>query len=134
MKTELLLAGMLLSSAPAMAAHDAIPDICKSVANYATQALALQFSDGTFSDKYNPTTIQLIEDFKTYPFTSIKDLGNCDQNPHLKKSWCNVAGGSPEVYQLDVAESDGADASYPFATVIVTFNRGGCWVDSADRK
>lgn len=127
MKTTTLLTGMLLLSAPTLAKADTMPDICKSVANYAAQALDLRFSDGSFSDKENPKTIVMKRNLKKYPMT-VKDLGNCEDNINLKESWCRVAGGSPEVYQVDVARKE-TDGSYPFATVIVTYNRGGCWVD-----
>jgi hypothetical protein len=44
-----------------------------------------------------------------------------------------VAGGSPDVYQADVSRVEGREVGQ-FAKVIVTFNRGGCWVDEASRN
>lgn len=135
MKSSLLLTGMLLAAANFAAATPAIPatpDICDSVANYAAVGLQMAFSDGTWMDVYDPASVRLTRDLNKYPFKKTF-LGNCDEDAgKLKDSWCQVAGGSPDVYQYDISEKDGND-TYPIATVIVTYNRGGCWVDEASR-
>jgi hypothetical protein len=124
---------MLLSSAPVLAAADTVPDICKAVVNYTAQTLDLRLEDGTWSDGLNPKKIVLKRNDAQYP-ADIKFLGNCDQDYNsLKQTWCRVAGGSPDVYEAKVTKNEGKNGSYPFATVIVTYNRGGCHVDEAAR-
>lgn len=112
-----------------------MPAICKTQANYAVQALNLGFSDGSFADKHNPSSVKLKLDFKNLPITKIEFLGNCDEDEaKLKESWCVVAGGSPDVFKAEVAMSDDQGNKYPYADVIVTYNRGGCRVDEITRK
>jgi hypothetical protein len=132
-KSNLLLAGSaLLSAAPALATD--APDICKTAVNYAVQAADLQIEDGSFAPKYDPSHITMAKNFKTYPIAKVTDLGNCDsENSNLKESWCRVGGGSPEVYQIDVNKSERGQ-SWELATVVVTVNRGGCWVDELTKK
>jgi len=133
MKSKSILATALLASAPAMAFT--MPDVCKTAANYTVQAMDQHYDDGDVGNPNNPNQITLGLDFKFYPVISVKDLGSCDEKK-FKDSWCSVAGGSPEVFQIDVAyDSNGkGSTAYPFATVYVTYNRGGCWVDEAARK
>jgi hypothetical protein len=138
MKTKMFLAGMLLTGTSAFAtqtpAQDSgIPDICKSVANYAAQTLALGFQDGTVADGVvDPQKLTLKVDYKTYP-TTYKALGDCEEE-NLNPAWCQVAGGQPVVFEADVQQAvqvvnSTQTESFPLATVIVTYNRGGCWVD-----
>jgi hypothetical protein len=132
MKTKTLLAGMLLVAAP-LAQAEVMPEICKSAVNLVAKALSVPYSDGTFADKYDPNKITLKKNFAKYPMT-VTFLGNCDETQGLKETWCQVAGGSPNVYQVDVSrrESTTGDA-YPMAKMIVTYNRGGCWVDDVEK-
>lgn len=124
----------LLAVSPAAMADDA-PGICKNLANYAAQMLGTSFQDGTFADGViNPARLTLKTDFTNYPLGTVKDLGNCDEptpgQPPLKDSWCQAAGGSPEVYEIDISRSWGANIPVqPFAAVTVTYNRGGCSID-----
>lgn len=134
MKTKVLLAGMLLTGGAAMAdTAPTMPNICKTTANYGAQAANFRFNDQSWGDPNDPDQLTVKKDFKTYPITAVKFLGNCDDDPGnvLKESWCHVAGGSPDVYQVDVGQVQDKDI-YPMATVIVTYNRGGCRVDEVD--
>jgi hypothetical protein len=134
MKSKLLLTGILLSTTSTWADTVDLPEICKSAANYAAQAMALSFTDRSWGDPVDPSKVTLKKDFVTFPITAVKDLGGCfDDNPAIKSTWCQVAGGVPGVYQLDVARVLG-HLSEPFATVVVTYNRGGCWVDQTELK
>ena len=132
MKTKTLLAGMLLVAAP-LAQAEVMPEICKSAVNLVAKALNVPYSDGSFSDAYDPNKITLKKNFAKYPMT-VTYLGNCEETPGLKDTWCQVAGGSPNVYQVDVARVEAPGESYPMAKMIVTYNRGGCWVDDVEKK
>jgi hypothetical protein len=116
------------------AAKPVKPDICESVANYAAQALMLEFADGTWADPVNPSRVTIKRDFKKFPITKSTDLGSCedDQNK-FPEPWCQVAGGSPEVLQYEISAPDSLGTNYPVAKVTVTYNRGGCHVDQAER-
>ena len=131
MKPELLLAATLFLSPVAQA--DSMPEICKTVVNFTAQSLNVRTTEGSWADPYNPGSIRIRKDLRKFPITSEKFLGNCDEDSGLKESWCRVAGGSPNVYQAEVGQAEGNEA-YPFATVIVTFNRGGCHVAEASLK
>jgi hypothetical protein len=115
-----------------------MPAICKTLANYTTQMLMTNTSDGSMSDRKNPRSLTLKIDFKNFPITSIKDLGNCEEPkpdaPPLKDAWCQAAGGNPEVYQVETAKAWDAKNIYPAATLIVTYNRGGCSVREVTLK
>jgi len=135
MKANVLFAGMIFAAtSTASAAQLVKPDICESVANYAAQALMMVFQDGTWTDPVNPSKVTIKRDFKKYPITKTTDLGSCDDDGnHLPQAWCNVAGGSPNVTQYEISEDEGKYGKYPVAKVTVTYNRGGCWVDQAER-
>ena len=136
MKSELLLAGAVLSCASAaIAAPTAVsmPDICKSAANYAAQSMDIPFTDGNWGDLQDPASVTLKKDLVNYPVTNVESLGNCDEDPSLNPAWCQIAGGSADVYQIEVAKANGAN-TYDFVSIVVTFNRGSCWVDTATRK
>jgi hypothetical protein len=134
-KSKLLFAGLVLSTSPAFAADPAIPEVCKTAAYYSALTFDISYTDGTWSDKYNPKKLTLKKDYKKYPITSIQFLGNCDDGTStLKESWCQVGGGSPDVYQVEVSKAQSKTDVYPIANVIVTYNRGGCWVDEATSK
>ena len=138
MRSKVVLAGALLSTAPAMA--DTLPTICNSAINYAVQSLDLGLSDGAVADPYDPTSIRLVKSLNQYPISNVKYLGGCDA-PQVKKAWCRVAGGEPAVFQADVSEAymkdpkiPGTGGTYPIATVVVTYNRGGCFLDLVEKK
>ena len=133
-KTKILLAGSLLTCTQAVA--DGMPDVCKTAINYAAQTLNLGLSDGSFAGSNDPQSVTLNKDFTKYPLTNVKLLGSCEvDGANLKQSWCQVDGGSPSVYQADVALATGeAGGSYPLATIVVTYNRGGCSIDAIDKK
>jgi hypothetical protein len=128
MNSKVILAAMMISAAPALAANK-IPDICKTAANYAAQTASIRYQEGSGSDEYNPKTLKLKRDHKAFP-AKYKFLGNCDEDgAKLKTEWCEVAGGSPDVYQAEVSAF-----GVPTINVIVTYNRSGCWVDEVTRK
>lgn len=126
MKNPMLLAAAFLAGGQALAAAPALPESCKQIASQSTQILDQRVEEGDDSH----ADITLKSDPAHLPVTKVSFLGNCDENgDRLKKSWCRVAGGSPDVYQVKV--SDKSDDGYvgAKATVIVTFNRGYCRVD-----
>jgi hypothetical protein len=131
MKSTIMIAGILLTGGQAMANTNPLPDVCKTVANIAAQALEFRSSDDDAAK-----TVTLTEDLVHFPVTKAVYLGNCDDDhASLKQAWCRVGGGSPDVYRVEVSDAeDSAGKPYPIATMVVTFNRGGCWVDSAERK
>lgn len=129
MKSKIALAGMLIAGSNAFAVT--LPDICKSAANYTAKMMNIRYQDGTFGDSYNPSSIRLTRDLVKFPITQVTFLGNCDETPGLKESWCQVAGGSPDVYQVKVGKKESDGHVYPMSTLVVTYNRGGCWVDEA---
>lgn len=130
MKSNLLIAGMLVASSAARATTPVKPDICESLANYAAQVMLLNFADGTWTDPVNPAALNLKRNFAKYPITKVTDLGSCDDpKSKLPPSWCQVAGGVPDVVQYQVSENDGKFGTYPVANVVVTYNRGGCHID-----
>ncbi len=132
LNSKILLAGALLSSGQALAAEP-MPKLCNSAINYAVQTLDLGLSDGTFADAYDPASVTIKKNTKTYPVTQVKYLGSCDDDQlHLPPAWCQVAGGSPDVWQAEVSRVDG-NYSTPAATVVVTYNRGGCRVDKIEK-
>ena len=132
MSSKSMIAGMLLAAAtPAMAD---VPAGCLSVANYAAQALDLRMGDA-YTGGGTPDSVSLKADFAGYPVTASRALGDCGApGTHFPAAWCKVAGGMPSVFQVEVSKSDSQGGVAPFADVVVTFNRGGCWVDSATRK
>jgi len=116
-----------MTSATAMA--DVMPDICKTAVNYGAAALQLRFYDKSIGNPYDPNSVTLKKDLQTFPISNVKYLGNCDEDyGKLKDSWCVVAGGSPDVYQATVSRVDQGN-TYAVGTVVVTYNRGGCWMD-----
>jgi hypothetical protein len=124
MKAKVIMTGVLLSSAQAMAAVN-LPEICQTAVNFAAGALNAGFNE----DGEDPATLTLKKDFVTFPITKSVLLGNCDEDAaKLKKSWCTVAGGSPDVYQVTVSENSNG-STFPREIMIVTYNRGGCFVD-----
>jgi hypothetical protein len=131
---HILLATMMIMGIAVHANGGDTPDICSAVANYAVIATQIRFQDGTFSDKYNPKSLRFHRDLVDYPVIQVTDLGNCEENgTNLKESWCRVAGGSPEVYQYEFGHKESGVVT-PIAGVIVTFNRGSCWVDELTHK
>ena len=135
-KKNVLLAGLALASAPALAAGPKIPDICKAAANYTAKMMNIRYLDGTFTqDVYNPSSIRLKKDYVKFPILRTTYLGACEaQDSGLKEEWCQVAGGSPVVWKVEVGQKEDGGPAYPIADVIVTYNRGGCWVDEAAKK
>lgn len=126
---------MALASTQAMALDSGIPQICKSAANYAAKAANISMEDGTYSEAYDPAKITFKKDFVKFPITKVEFVGNCDETPNIPENWCRVAGGSPDVWKVEVSQRDADTGSaYPIADVVVTYNRGGCHVDEVEKK
>jgi hypothetical protein len=134
MNSRVILAAMMISAAPVLAEQVAMPEICKTTINYTAKVLNIGFEDGSFADKYDPNRIVLKKDFKKYPIVATY-LGDCEeQNAKIKPEWCQVAGGSPTVFQVEVSGPDGNGGTVPEVKITVTYNRGSCWVDQVEKK
>lgn len=132
-KKNSLLVGALVAAAPAMAG-DEMPEICNSAVNYAVQVLNLGLSQGGPAEEYNPDTITLKKDFSQYPIQNVKYLGSCGEEGNLKDEWCEIAGGPASVYRVEVGQVRNANNTRPLASVVVTYNRGGCKVGEVSKK
>jgi hypothetical protein len=123
--TKLIITGCLFAS-PAFATQD-IPASCKALASTAAQ-LVDQSTEESKDGSDQELTIK--GDAIHAPVTKVTFLGNCDEDTHhkLKQSWCRVAGGSPDVYQLEVSDKQD-NWTGKKATVIMTSNRGYCRID-----
>ena len=133
MKTtsKMILAGAILSGSQCFAQANKAPESCNTVAKLGVQVSGLRLEEGSLE----PINLTLTsEDAKNYVVTESIYLGNCDdESVKLKPTWCQVAGGSPDIYQLEVAKIENT-TNYPRATVIVTYNRGGCRLNDIIKK
>lgn len=131
-KNHPLLVGALVAAGPALA-RDEMPEICLSTVNYAVQTLNLNLSKSGPANNYDPDTLTLKKDFAQYPVSDVKYLGNCDEGG-LKPEWCQIAGGPADVYRVEVEQAYDGGNKHPLASVVVTYNRGGCDVDEVTKK
>ena len=121
------LAAVAIMGAPALA-DTGMPAICYTAVNLSAATLNERYTDESFGDAYDPAQITLKKDFAARAITKTTFLGSCEDQQKFKPGWCRVAGGSPVVWQAEVTEN-----GEKTATVTVTYNRGGCWVDEVER-